>query len=322
MTDVIINTENRLANGEHSFISDNTTSDFVIRLPFAVSKFQLIDISFPLTYYVINDYYNKIIFRVQKPPNPREYYLCTIPEGTYTEGQIANVLQTAMNNAVPLANPAEPALGGFTITMDTVAKRILVEATTAIEFITVASPTAPFGIPYGDPDGFPSELIVGAPVDPIRAQLNNCAKLLGLPLSTVYPDPTISTDGFPIGTQFNFVVVGGHPLFNVYDLSGENYILIKTDVVGQTPIREAREVSYDINSNDFQSILNAVTDIGIIGKLLVSQVQYSKITAVMYDQPVINLQSAITDINFKINFVNNIPVDLNGINWNFTIKVW
>jgi hypothetical protein len=330
MAEIVIDSRFKLSAGEHSFVSENTSSDFVIQLPKPISQFALKKFEIPLSYYVVNQYYNTIIFRLPPPPPPwpflHEYWIARIAPGTYDYLTIATAVQVALNSAKALVNETQAYGGVFVVTYDTFAKKLRITAPAGgIQFITTPSTSLP-GIPLGDPNGFPSELVPNPTPDPIRSQLNNCAKILGLPMNSVLPDPMTTAYGFPLGQKFGFDV----PAFLPYliDLSGENYFYLKTDLVGVTGIRQAQKSTIGVNESNFTTIQEQTTDLGIIYRFQANQTQYSKImgeTATVststsnVNQGVVKLQSPADVINFRFTFQGNVPINLNGVGVSFTI---
>lgn len=329
MTEFVIDSRFRLQAGEHSFVSQNTSSDFVIQLPQTISQFVVTKYEIPLSYYVINANYNTLIFRVPPPyaiMTP-EYFIARIAPGTYDSTNIAAAVQTALNNAVPLYNET---LGlppfVFTVAYLNFPKKLQITAPAGgIQFITTPSTTAP-GIPLGDIYGFPSEMVANPTPDPTRYLLNNCAKILGIPMNTVLPNPDVDIYGFPLGQQFGFDIPAFLPF--LIDLSGENYMYMKTDLAGITTIRQAVRSTLSVNENDFTVIQANSSDSGIVCRFQISQSPYSKLmgdfstgnTSTANVSPnTIKLQAPTNTINFRLSFQSNLAVDLNGVDISFTI---
>lgn len=322
--DFVIDSGNRLSSTEHTLTSENTSSDFVIKLPNQITKFYITEYEIPLSYYVIDENYNTIIFRALSPPAPNVYYIARIVTGTYSDTTIAGAVQTALTNSVPLINELLPPLGAFVVAYTGLTRKLTITAPQKIQFITTSSTSLP-GIPFADPDGFPSELLVGAPISPIRATLNNTAKIIGLPINAVIPDPTTTIYGFPIGQQYGFDVA--FPLPNMVNLTGENYIYLKTDLIGETLIKQAKKNNLSVNESDLTIISSNSTDRGIIARFQVNQSQYSKLIGnitplnSVVEQPNYIKFDVPTDIiNFRLSFQNNYPVNLNGVDMSFVIK--
>lgn len=330
MAEYVIDSRFRLQAGEHAFVSDNSSSDFVIQLPKAISQFTLSKYEIPLSYYIVNQYYNTIIFRLPPISIPlhgnHEYFIAKITPGTYDYLSIAGALKTALDTAVALDDGTFLYGEIFTIIYNDSLKKIRITApANGIQFITTSSTSLP-GIPLGDPTGFPSEFVPNPVPDPIRYQLNNCAKIIGLPMNTVIPDPTTDIYGFPIGQQFGFDVPAYLP--NLVDLSGESYLYLKTDLVGVTGIRQAKKSTISVNESSFTKIQELISDNGIVYRFQIKQTQYSKLmgeshqteTSVSnFNQGIIKLQSSTDTINFRFTFQDNFPVNLNGVDVSFTI---
>lgn len=317
---------------DHSFTSDNTSSDFVVRLPEAINRMTLVEAEIPLTYYVFNDNYNKMVFR----DSANNTYLAIIPDGTYNITAILPVLNTAFDTAKELPtlgsagpdwignNPGNP----FLFTFNDVTGKIELDVSGlpgGIQFISIADPDDPDGITIGLLDG---DIPGPNPVlSPIRDQLDNCAGLLGLSPGTITPNPTIDTDGFPVGISFAFgpVIAGltGPPNHfpNVLNLSGEDYLYIKSDLIGISLTQQAIVVDIDVNENDKAVIEAAYRDRGIATKIQLNQIPYSKLILKFDNENTIFFSEPITDVNFRLAFRNDIPVDVNGVRTSFTIEV-
>jgi len=322
----VIDSVNRLSSTEHTLTSDNTSSDFVIKLPNPISKFILTKYEIPLSYYVIDTNYNTIIFRALSPPAPNVYYIARIVAGTYDATTIAGAVQVALTNAKPLINELLAPLGAFVVAYTALTRKLTITAPAGfkIQFITTPSVDPP-GIPFADPNGFPSELLVGASESPIRNTLNNTAKIIGLPTNEVLPNPSNPIYGFPLGQQYGFDVA--MPLPFMVNFVGENYFYLKTDLVGETLLKQAKKSSVDINESDLTTITSGSTDRGIIARFQVSQSQYSLLCGNMVPQNTnlelmnfIKLESPTDIINFRLSFQNNYPINLNGVNFSFVIR--
>lgn len=319
----IIDSRDRLADSEHDFDSENSSSDFVVRLPLEISSFKLTECVIPITYHVFNENTNKLIISPDPIASfPYKYYLITVAPGTYSSAVIADVFKTAIESAVPLADPFGTSLGGLGVTaivdFDNDSKQISVLFGVIVGFQFIASGSTSV-IPFGDPDGFPSEL-TGSTPDPIRDQLSNCARLLGVPPNDVLPNPLTTDDGFALGVQYGFTTLTGTFFPNIVDLAGDNYIYIKSDVVGITSVRQASVTEIDTNESDITVIQSQVLDRGILSELLISQIPFTKISRVFANPQTVFLAEKTDLINFRITFLNNVPVDLNGVETSFVIE--
>jgi hypothetical protein len=306
---------------DHSFTSDNTTSDFVIRLPEAIEKMTLVEAEIPLTYYVFNDFYNKMVFRDQA----NNYYLATIPIGTYDTVSVLPVLETAFNNSVelPAVNPGNTWINNnpgfpFLFTFNDILTKLELNVSGfpgGIQFISIADPNNADGIPLGLLDG---DIPGITPIlSPIRDQLSNCARLLGLTPDNITPNPLTNTDGFDMGVSFAFDVVDLFP--NILNLSGEDYFFIKSDLIGISRIQQGTTVELDINENDPAVIEAAYKDRGIATKVQINQILTSVLNLKFSDENVIFFSEPQTDINFRLSFRNDIPINLNGVDVSYTI---
>lgn len=328
----IIDSRDRLQAGEHDFVSNNTSSDFVIRLPQSIDKFTLVEYDIPLTYYIFNSSTNKLIYRIN---GDVQYYLLTIPNGSYSSKSIQPILATALNTAVQLSNPLiTTPLIGATVTFDKVFKKLVINNTTnSIQFIATGDPDAVQGIPFGDPNGFPSELIPNAPLDPLREQLSDCARLIGLTANSVTPNPFTEDDGFPLGVQYAFYdpILPIDPLLvtcpNIINLQGENYFFIKSDLAGLSQIRQGKVVEIDKNENDVITISNLTLDRGIVETVQIKQNPFTILHGnfmgpTTTTEPSTIILSETTDtINFRLTFRNNIGMSLNGNELSLTIEL-
>lgn len=324
---IVIDSRDRLSDGEHSFVSDNSSSDFVVRLPQSIDQLTLLQCQVPLTYYVIDDHSDAIVIRVDPAIGAtHEYYLIEMAHGTYDSTTISAAFTTAINNAAPLSTPADPILSTyetFVVTFDNFSKKILINSiggSGGIQFISTPDPDAPYGIPFGDPDGFPSEMS-GTTLDPLRYEMNYFANIVGIPPNTVLPNPLIDTDGFPLGVQYAYGSLVPETFPNVINLTGEDYFYVKTDLIGISNVRQGTTVIIDQNEDDITTIQNAALDRGIVEKVQINQNLFSILSVNLPNPVVVYLNEATDLINIRLTYRDNIPINLNGSETNFTIEV-
>lgn len=307
---------------DHSLTSANTTSDFVVRLQEEVSKLQVIAAEIPISFYAVNENSRYIYFR----DTANNYYQATLPLGNYDSTSLLPVLGTALTNAELLPVPGITYFANtgfdFTTTLptyDDITNKYLVETTDpgGVQFITVSDPNDPSGIPLGL---VPGDITGVNPVpSPRRQTINNTARLLGFPIQSVVPNPLITTDGFPLGVSFGYGLGAAAPFPNSQNISGDNYIYIKSDNVGTTIFRQGVNVEVDINESDFTVIQNSFRDNDILQKVQIDQIVYSVLSQKYLDPPAIFLSSPTNEINIRLAYANNTTVDLNGVDMSVTI---
>jgi hypothetical protein len=320
-TKFIIDSRDRITN--HSFDSPNRSDNFVIKLPIEISRLSLLSCQIPLTYYIFNENYNKIIFR----DNTDIYYFVEIPIGTYTISEFLPIFANSLDNADNISVGVGTWIGdnpgaNFTVTFNDTTNKIILElgaAVGGVQFVSIADSDNPNGIPLGI---IPGDIVGIDPIEsPIRQLLNNASGLVGLNLNTTTPDPSTDDDGFPIGEQFAFDLGSPSNIPNSINLSGENYIYIKTDLAGLSTIQQAIITNIDINENDFNTILESFPDRGIIEQIEINQTPFTILT-VKFENPIpIFLSQPTNEINFRLSFRNNLDVNLNGVNVSYVISV-
>jgi len=308
---------------DHNFVSTNTAQDFVIRLPEKITKLTLVSCEIPLTYYVFNENYQNIVFKDQT----NTFYLAIIPAANYNISNFLPIFKTTLENAINLNlgvgtwitdNPGAT----FTATFDENTNKITLEigiVVGGIQFISISDPDNPLGIPLGL---LPGDIVGPNPIlSPIRNTLNNTSRLIGLSPDTTTPDPLITTDGFPLGVSFAFDNGAPGVIPNSVNLSGENYLYIKTDLAGLSNIQQAIVPNIDVNENDLTTIITAFPDRGIIDQLQINQIPFTFLSVTFTNPQTIFLSESTNEINFRITFRNNLPIDVNGVDLNYTIDV-
>lgn len=307
---------------DHSLISDNTTSDFVVRLQEDISKLQVIAAEIPISFYSVNDYSRYIYFR----DSTNNYYQATLPLGNYDSTSFLSALGTALTDAelLPVPGITYMASTGFDFTTvpptyDDITNKYSVETSdpAGVQFITISDPNDPSGIPLGL---IPGDVTGVNPVpSPRRETINNTARLLGLPIESVAPNPLITTDGFPLGVSFAFGLGAAAPFPNGQNISGDNYIYIKSDNVGTTIFRQGINIDVDINESDFTVLQESFRDNDILQKVQITQIVYSVLTPQFNNTPEIFLSQPTNEINIRLAYSDNNTVDLNGVDMSVTI---
>lgn len=321
--DKIITLDSRDRVFDHSLSSDNTTSDFVVRLQEPISRLQIISFEIPIGWYAVNENSRYIYFR-----DPiGNYYQATLPLGNYDSNTLLNVLGTALNEAILLPLPSAVTYtvntgASFTTTppiYDETLNKYIVETddVVGVQFITISDPDDPSGIPLGL---VPGDITgINPVISPRRDTINNTARLLGLPIESVVPNPNISTDGFPIGVSFGFGAGSNVPFPNSQNISGDNYIYIRSDNVGTTAFKQGVNVNVNINESDFTVLQNSFNDNDILQKIQVNQIVYSVLAQTVNNPVNIFLSQATNEVNIRLTYADNTPVDLNGIDMSVTI---
>lgn len=321
-TDKIFVLDSRDRVEDHSLTSANTTSDFVVRLQEDISRLQVTAAEIPIGWYSVNDNSRYIYFR----DSLNNYYQATLPLGNYTSYSILPYLGTALTNAELLPSPgiSYNANTGYDFTSvppvyDDITNKYVIETSdpNGVQFITISDPDDPSGIPLGL---VPGDITGINPVASSRRDtINNTARLIGLPIESVVPNPLITTDGFPLGVSFGFELGAAAALPNSQNISGDNYIYIRSDNVGTTIFRQGVNVTVDVNESDFTIIQSAFRDNDILQKVQVNQVVNTVMAQQYTDPPSIFLSEATNEINIRLSYADNTTVDLNGLDMSVTI---
>lgn len=323
MSRFVIDSRDALNDDQHDFDSANNSADFVIQLPKTITRMNLTQAEIPLTYYIFNEYTNKIVFRVPDGTPQADggrYWLAEIEVGTWDTNTFPQKLVEAISNASPLNPNGVPGAGTLvdSVTYNDITKKLRLEMLHInIQFITSSDPNASGGIPFGDPDGFPSEL-TGTTPDPIRQALPITAGYIGLTPNSVVPDPN---DPQYLGLQYAFGPGSDVAYFpNIINLSGELYMYLKSDLAGLSQTRQGQaEVTFDINEDDISVIQSAIKDRGIVEKIQITQSPFTIEDITINNAIQINFSEPTDIINFRLSFRNNIPIDLNGVTTSYTI---
>lgn len=307
---------------DHSLSSENTTSDFVVRLQENISKIRVISAEIPISYFAINENSRYIYFR----DSANNYYQAVLPLGNYDTFSILTPLASALDAAELLPVPGVSYTVNTTFsfavvppTYNDITNQYVLETSdpNGVQFITISDPNNPSGIPLGL---VPGDITGVNPVpSPRRNTINNTARLLGLPVESTVPNPAIDTDGFTIGVSFGYELGAPSTFPNGQNISGDNYLFIKSDNVGTTSFRQGVNVTIDGNESDFTIIQEAFKDNGIIQKVQVDQIIYTVLTPTFNDSPSIFLTQPTNEINIRLTFRDDLPVDLNGVDMSVTI---
>lgn len=300
---------------DHSLSSDNTTSDFVVRLQENINKMRILSAEIPISYYAVNENSRYIYFR----DSFNNYYQATLGLGNYDTTSFLTALANALTSAEQLPVPGIIYPDTFTITYSDITNKFILETTDAsgVQFITISDPNNPNGIPLGL---IPGDITGLNPVlSPRRDTINNTARLIGLPFESVVPNPNIDTDGFPIGINFGYSFGSPASLPNGQNISGDNYLFIRSDNVGTTNFRQGINVTVDPNESDFTVIQDSFKDNGIIQKIQIDQIIWTVLTPNFDNSPDIFLTQSTNEINIRLTYRDNLPVDLNGVDMSITI---